>query len=195
MPPPDGSPPVLLSLDYAAQQPALPAETQDMARYVNGTLRLRTSVPDGNDGLAAASSVFRDVIIQAQVALSEGGEDDLYGVFVRSPTADLYYAFAVSIGGHVFVSSYEGDFRPLVSGPLDPEMVFSHGLGQSNRFQVVAIGPSLTFLLNGMLVTAEIVDERFAEGYLGFFVHHGSSSTHAELAAEWIQVRGVFPEG
>jgi hypothetical protein len=195
MPPPSGSPPVLLSLDYAALQPALPPAVSDAARYADTTLRVWSDVPEGNQGIAAADLMFRDVIVQAQLSMAEGGDDDLYGLFLRSPSSDLYYAFAVSPSGQVFVSSYEGEFLPLVAGPLDPDMHFGYGLGQPNRFQVVAIGPSLTFLLNSLLITAEIVDERYEEGYLGFFVHHGTRSQRAELAADWIEVRGVFPQG
>jgi hypothetical protein len=195
MPPPIGMPPVLLSLDYAKQQPALPAAVGDLAHYADAGLRIGSSIPDGSQGVAAAELVFRDTILQAQVSLAAGAEDDLYGVFVRSPTAELYYAFAVSPAGQVFVASYDGEYLPLVSGPLDPDIPFGHGLGQPNRFQVVAVGPSLTFILNGTLVTAEIVDERYAEGYLGFFVHHALTSEKAELAADWIQVRGLFPAG
>jgi hypothetical protein len=184
-----------LSLDYSTDQPPLAEDLRDLARYADGSLRIVSKVPNGSQGLAAAGSLFADVIVQAQIALSDGADDDLYGLFVRSPTSDLYYTFAVSPSGHVLVSTFENGFQPVVSGPLDPDMLFAHGLGQPNRFQVVAVGPSLTFLLNGMLITAEIVDERFREGYLGFFVHHGSSSPQAELAADWIQVRGVFAEG
>jgi hypothetical protein len=195
MPPPTGSPPVLLTLDYATQQPALPESVRDIARYEDGSLRIVSSSPDGSQGVAAAELVFRDSVLQASVSMTQGREDDLYGVFVRSPSAELYYAFAVSPTGHVYVASYDGQFAPIVSGPLDPDMLFRYGLGEPNRFQVVAVGPSLTFFLNGMLVMAEIVDERYQEGYLGFFVHHGLTSDRAELAAEWVQVRGIFASG
>jgi 3-keto-disaccharide hydrolase len=195
MPPPTGHAPVLLRLDYASYQPNLPEDILDAARYTDGTLRVFSEVPEGNQGVAATDMMFRDVIIQAQLRMSEGGDDDLYGLFLRSPSSDLYYAFAVTPSGQVLVSSYEGEFLPLVSGPLDPDMHFGYGLDQPNRFQVVTVGPSLTFMLNGMLVTAEIVDDRYQEGYLGFFVHHGTRSARAELAADWIEVRGVFPAG
>lgn len=194
MPPPTGWPPVLLNLDYATDQPPLPESVQDTAQYADGTLRITSRVPNANQGVAASEIVFRDVIIQAQVSLAAGADDDLYGLFLRSPSADLYYAFAVSPAGQVFVGSYDGEFAPLVNGPLDPGMRFAQGIGQPNELQVVAVGPSLTFILNGMLVTAEIVDERYSEGYLGFFVHHGTTSDRAELSAGWLQVRGIFPQ-
>ena len=193
MPPPTGSPPVLLSLDYATQQPALPDTVLDSARYVDGTLRVASTLPDGSHGIAAALLTFGDAIVQAELSLAEGADDDLYGLFVRSPSAELYYAFAVSPTGEVFISAYDGQYSPLAQGPLDPDMQFGGGLGQSNRFQIAAVGPSLTFILNGVALVAEIVDERFKEGYLGFFIHHGTTSERAEMAADWIEVRGVFP--
>src|SRR4051812_31526926 len=124
MPPPTGLPPVLLTLDYATQQPALAESVRDVARYVDGHLRISSSMMDGSQGIAAADLIFRDSVLQASIELAEGADDDLYGVFLRSPAAELYYAFAVSPRGHVFVACYEGEFVPLVSGPLDPDIPF-----------------------------------------------------------------------
>ncbi|HEV7662383.1 MAG TPA: hypothetical protein VGQ62_02515 [Chloroflexota bacterium] len=194
MPPPTVAPPVLLSLDYATQQPGLPELPQSVVAYTEGALRIGTDVPDGNHGIAADQTVYRDVIIQAELSLAEGDDDDLYGLFVRSPSPDFYYTFAVSPSGHVVVSRYDGEHDPLVAGPLAAEMPFARGLRQTNLFQVVAIGPSLTFLLNGMVIVSEVVEADYQEGYLGFYVHHGQQSARAEMAAHWIQVRGVFPE-
>jgi len=158
-------------------------------------LRIASSLSDGSQGIAAAQLVFSDTVVQASISLAEGASDDLYGIFLRSAATELYYVFAVSPTGHVFVACYDKEFQQTVSGPLEPDIPFGQGLGVANRFQAVAIGPSLTFILNGTLITSEIVDERYREGYLGFFVHHGLTSQRAELAAEWIQVRGVFPAG
>src|SRR5262245_27884703 len=169
MPPPTGQPVTLLNLDYASQRPALPEAVTEVAHYSDGTLRVASAIPDGSQGIAAAQMVFGDVVVQASLSLAEGADDDLYGLFLRSSAAELYYAFAVSPSGHVFVACYDNEFQPLVSGPLDPDIPFGEGLGAVNRFQAVAIGPSLTFILNGTLITAEIVDERYKEGYLGFF--------------------------
>ena len=194
MSPPTGAPPVLLSLDYVSQQPALPDLPAELVAYKDGQLRLGTSVPNGNHGIAADQTIYRDVIVQAQLSLAAGADDDLYGLFVRSPSPELYYTFAVSPSGHLVISRFDGEHDPLVAGPLAPEMPFARGVGQTNLFQVVAIGPSLTFLLNGMVVMAEVVEAEYQEGYLGFYVHHGEASERAELAAHWVEVRGVFAE-
>src|SRR5689334_6919636 len=144
MPPPSAHPSILLEADYARQQPALAEGVSEFASYLDGTLRIASTMADSSMGLAAAELVFGDAAVQASVALAEGADDDLYGIFLRSVSAQQYYAFAVSTGGHVFVACYDHEFNPLVSGPLDPDIAFAQGLGAANRFQVVAAGPSLT---------------------------------------------------
>ena len=184
----------MLSLDYAATRPNLPGVPGAIFTYDGGQLRLSADVPDSNQGIAADQTIFRDVIIQAQVSLVEGDEDDLYGIFVRSPRPDLYYAFAISPAGHVVVSRFDGSYDPLIAGPLAPDMPFEMGLRRANRLQVVALGPGLTFLVNDVVVTTEIVEEETQEGYLGYYVHHGPTSSRAVMGVDWIQVRGIFPE-
>ena len=194
MPPPTQAPPLLLNLDYAQEQPPLTDLFGTAVRYEAGQLRIAATTPDANHGLAADQTIYRDVIIQAQVSLAEGGDEDLYGLFLRSPSPDLYYTFAVSPVGVVVISRYDGQYDPLVAGARAPDMPFQKGVGQSNLFQVVALGPSLTFLLNGVVVSTELADAEYQEGYLGFYMHHGSTLARSELGADWIQIRGIFPE-
>jgi len=99
----------------------------------------------------------------------------------------------VSPGGRVVISRYDGVYHDLVNNPLAEGMPFHSGLGQANVFGVLACGPSLTFLLNNWVVTGLPVEPAYAEGYLGLYVHHAATSPHAELAADWIQVRAIFP--
>jgi hypothetical protein len=194
LPPPTGYPPVLLTLDYAHEQPPLAAAATAAAAYQSAQLRLVSGTPNGNEGFAAGDAVFRDVTVLAQLSLAAGADDDLYGLYLRSPSPNLYYTFAVSPAGQVVINRYDGAYTQVAAGPLAPDMKFERGLGEANLFQVVAIGPSLTFVLNGMVVTSVTVDPRYKEGYLGFYVHHGVKSPRAELAADWIQVRAIFPE-
>src|SRR3954469_10138228 len=173
MPLPSGHPPILLSLDYAADPPPLPSIPGTNLAYADGQFRLSIDTPDANQGIAADQTIFRDVVIQVQLSLAEGDEDDLYGIFVRSPRPDLYYAFAISPAGHVVISRFDGTYDPLIAGPLAPDMPFNMGLRQANRLQVGALGPALTFLLNDVVVSTETVEEETQEGYLGYYLHHG----------------------
>jgi hypothetical protein len=189
---PAGFPPILLSIDFADQQPALPSDVG--ARYADGQLRLAATNRDGNAGAPFSAASFRDVLLQAQVSLADGADDDLYGVYVRSPAANLYYTFALSPAGQVVISRYDGQYVPQVAGPLAADMQFARGPRQPNVFQVVAVGPSLTFILNRMVVTAVLVDPRYKEGLVGVYVHHGTTSARAEVGVDWVQVRAILPE-
>jgi len=193
-PPPTSYPAILLTLDYAKDQPPLAGPSTAAAAYQTAQLRLVSGTPNGNEGIAAGDAVFRDVVVLAQLSLAAGADDDLYGLYVRSPAPNLYYTFAVSSAGQVVISRYDGEYTQIGAGPLAPDMKFERGLGEPNLFQVVAVGPSLTFVLNGMVVTSVMVDPRYKEGFVGFYVHHGVKSPRAELAADWIQVRAIFPE-
>ena len=192
--PPTGSPPILLTLDYSADQPPIPVPATAAASYQGSQLRLVSGTPNGNEGVAAADVTFRDVIVLAQLSLAAGADDDLYGLYLRSSSPNLYYTFAITPTGVVAIHRYDGQYQQVAAGPLAPDMQFARGVGQPNLFQVVAVGPSLTFILNGMVVTSVVVDPRYKEGFLGFYVHHGGVSQRAELAADWIQVRAIFPE-
>jgi hypothetical protein len=63
---PTGWPPVLISLDYATQQPPLPESVGDPVRYDAGQLRLVSTVPDGNqvNELPAGFSVEVELIAE-----------------------------------------------------------------------------------------------------------------------------------
>ena len=82
----------------------------------------------------------------------------------------------------------------VIDGDLAPDMRFNRGLNQANVFQVVACGPNLTFILNGMVVTGVLVDPRYKEGNVGFYLRHGPTSARAELAVDWVQARAVLPD-
>lgn len=190
-PPPTGFPPILMTVDYASELPGLLGPS---ASIKDKRLHLRTSIVEGNLGYPASQRSFRDVIVEARVALVEGGEGDFYGLFLRQSSADAYYCFSMSPSGRCVVSRYDGSYHAVVDGVLAPDMTFHAGLGRPNLFQVVACGPSLTFILNHKVITGITVDPQYKEGLLGFYLHHGYRLAAAELAVDWIQVRAMLPE-
>jgi len=187
--PPSDFPPILLTVEYAKEQAG---ERSEGVEVRDGVLRISAGAPGAYKGHAASSEVFRDVVVDAQVALVEGAEDDLFGVFVRQSATSRYIAWGCSRAGRCLVASVDELPVPAVDGPLAADMRLARQLGERNRFQVVACGPSLTFVLNGMVVTGMIVDPRYKDGYAGFFLA-SMSEAPAVLAADWLQVRGVLP--
>jgi hypothetical protein len=187
--PPDGYPPILLTIDYSKEG----APAGGNATIRDGRLRVASEGPQSFRGQGVGERPFRDVVLEAQVSLSEGGENDLYGIFVRQAAEVAYYCFAVTPSARVIVGQVAGGYNPVVDGNLAPDQLFNRGIGQPNRFQVVACGPCLTFVLNGMVVTGTVVDPRYKEGYVGFYLLQ-TEPGRAELASDWIQVRAIFPE-
>ena len=190
---PTENPPILLTVDYSAGAIDDKTTLPEHISVREQQLRM-VAVRQGVDEAFAVGGPYRDTIVQARLALLEGGEGDLYGLFLRQAARDLYYRCAVSPGGHAVIGLYAGQHYDVRSGQLPPDFPFASGLGQPNLFQVVACGPNLTFILNDRVVGGVIVDVRCAEGSLGFYLHHGSRAGAAVLAADWLQARAVFPE-
>lgn len=189
-PPPAGFPPILTTVDYASEPPGLLGPT---ASIEGGRLHLRTAVVEANLGYPVSDRPFRDVIVEARMALVEGGEGDHFGLFLRQSTPDDYYCYTMSLDGRCVVSRYDGAYHPVVDGVLAPDMTFHAELGEANLFQVVACGPSLTFLLNHKVITGILVDPVCKEGFLGVYLHHGHRLAAAKLAVDWVQVRAILP--
>ena len=114
-PVPSGSPPVLLTSTTPRNSRRCPT-VGAAVRYEAGQLRIAATVPDANQRLAADQTIYRDVIVQAQVSLVEGGDDDLYGLFLRSPSARPVLHLRRLARGHVVISRYDGEYDPLVAG-------------------------------------------------------------------------------
>lgn len=190
--PPTGYPPIAFTADFR-RPPAELVVTGDNVELRDGRLHLRSAHPGSDRGFPLGPS-FRDVIIESELALVEGGDDCYYGLFVRQPDAGTYYTFAVSPAGLVWVRFRNGERTVDVAhGRLGPDMRFHTGKDARNRLAVVACGPCLTVVLNGMVVTGALVDPRCKEGFLGLYLHQGPNSPGADLAADWLQVRAIFP--
>jgi hypothetical protein len=190
--PPRGYPAILLTNDYASAERDV--EFGPTAGIRSRRLRLHTTTPHGNAGYAVGATTFRDVVVQARLCLSAGDDSDLYGLFVRQSAQDAYWCCSISPAGQCVIAVYDGQYHEALNGMLAPDVPFNRGLEQPNLFQVVACGPSLTFLVNHAIVGTIPVAPRYEEGFLGFYLHHGESSARAELAADWLQVRALFPD-
>lgn len=188
--PPLGSPAIAFTADFRAETDGVLSEHVALR---DGRLHLGAAQPGCDRGFALGPSV-RDVIIETEVALCEGGDDCYYGLFVRQAAPGTYYTFAVSPGGLVWVRFRDQDqIVDVAHGRLAADLRFYPGLHARNRLALVAAGPCLSLVLNGMMVTGTLVDPRCKEGFVGLYLHQGALSPRAELAADWLQVRALFP--
>jgi len=192
--PPSGHPPIVLDVDYARLAAAEHPQLGGQVALRDGRLHMTAAAPETDHGFAVSDRSYRDVVLQARLSLTEGGDDDYYGIFLRQAEPGLYYVFALSPAGAVWIRFCDGGaYREIAHAQLAPDLPFHRGVGQANVFQVVACGPCLTLVLNQRVITGLLVDARCKDGFLGFYLHQGATSQRAALAADWIQARGMFP--
>lgn len=190
--PPQVPPPLVLDLRYA-QGLVDGFPLPSYVRHEQGQLLLSAQAGPVNLGYAVARQTYRDVLVEAQLSLRVGQDDDFYGLFIRQSGPLHMIAFGISPSGQVLLAELAGAFKVLLNAPLDSSMRLVRGCQQPQLLSILACGPSLSFLLNRQLVTTLQVSSRYQEGYLGLFLHHERAGETAELAADWLQVRGLFP--
>jgi hypothetical protein len=177
--PPTDSPPIVLTVEYGTG---------------DGPLLVRASAADTPTGVPASDRTFRDVLVDARLTLQAGGDDTVYGLYVRQTAGASYAAWGMSPTGRIVAGVVANNaWHPMADADLAPDLPFARGLGQPNRFQVLALGPSLVFVLNGAIVTGINVDARFKEGFLGYWLLRGQQAEEAVMAVGWLQLRAVLP--
>jgi hypothetical protein len=179
-PPADQAPPVLLDADWTSEPEGLV---------------LVSPQPGNVTGQPFAERAFRDATIDAELGLLEGGEEDRYGLFFRQTGAEHYAACTINGRGELAVGLVDGG-PPLViaSGPLPPEVPFSRGVGQTNRFTIVSCGPVAAVIVNGAVVTGVSIPQTYGHGPAGALLVHTSSSPRARAGVRWAQARALLPD-
>jgi hypothetical protein len=160
----------------------------DMASVRDGTLVLRGTGVGSIAGHALPTAPLRDAVIDCVVRPVRLADDEGFGVFVRQQRPDRYVGIRVTPGRIVAISGFDGDEQPIAVGPLAEAMVLH---ADRNRMQVAAVGPSITFSLNGLVVTSVLVDPRFIDGHVGVLLEQ-RADTVPELIVEWAQLRDVW---
>jgi hypothetical protein len=175
--PPGDPPPLLLERDFGEERLWLRGDTEGRV-----------------SGQAFADARYGDLIADAVLSLEQGSDHDGYGLFVRQSTADRYAAFVVSPLGAASILLLD-DAVPLqvAGGQIPDELPFNRGLGARNRLSLVACGPSLVALVNGVALTGAGVDNRFQEGFAGALLVPGGPGVERAAAVDWVQIRAPLP--
>ncbi len=196
---PGAPPPVLFAVDFADDEALArtPLTLPNGATVAGGQLRFTADAPAVASGLPLGNRAFEDVVLQTQISLVEGGDDDRYGIFVRRPTAGpkagRFSCFAVGPNGQFVVRGFDGQvFHDVIDAELAPGLTFAPGRGDPNLFQAVTSGPQVTFLLNDQVVVGLALDLPLARGELGLFLQRGTSAPRATIAIDWIHVRALI---
>lgn len=158
-----------------------------------GRLVLRGQGPASITGHAITAAAMRDVIVDTVVCADGVAPGEGFGVFVRQSATTRYIAWRMTIDGVIVVSAMDGTESPLAAGTLAEGMVLHTGAGAANRFTVVASGPALTLVLNDLVVTSVLIDQRFVDGHAGVVLEQRRVDSAPSLAVEWFEVRALLP--
>ena len=181
-PPGRQAPPILLDLDF----------TQE----ANGEgLLLVSASPGSVTGQPFGTEAFRDAVIDVELGLLEGEDEDRYGVFFRQTAAERYAAATLTPAGELAVGLVDGG-PPLVvgGGPLPSEVPFARGAGGANRLTIVSCGPVAAVIVNGSVVSGVAIPAIYGHGAVGAILIHSSSSPTARAGVRWAQARGLLPD-
>ena len=191
MPPPAGHPKILLTREWVSEpdQEISPGVSIEAGAFV-----LRGRGSSIVTGQSITTEVVRDVVVDTVLRADGTMPGEGFGVFCRQSAPARYVSLRVSTSGLIAIATMDGSETLLAAGPLAPGMAFDAEPDASNRLTVVAAGPAITFVLNGMVVTSVIVDERYAEGYAGVFLEQRDPASSPRLAVDWFQVRSILTD-
>ena len=149
--------------------------------------------PGSATGQAFAEEDVRDVILDAELGLVEGEEEDRYGLFFRQSAEERYVACTINGAGHLSVGVVDGG-PPLVivDARLDGDVRFQQGVGATNRVTIVTCGPVAAVMVNRVAVAGAMLDARYVTGRAGALLVHTSSRPTARLAVRWAQARAII---
>jgi hypothetical protein len=179
-PPSDKAPPLLVDVDYTAQPDGL---------------AVVASQPGDVTGQPFSEAAFRDAILDAEVGLFEGTDEDHYGLFFRQTASSRYAACMITPGGQLQFGLVNGG-PPLViaGGPLPSEIPFNRGLGATNRISIVSCGPMAAVILNGAVAVGVSIPQEYGHGACGALLAHTSGTPQARVGVRWAQARALLPD-
>jgi hypothetical protein len=136
---------------------------------------------------------LRDVILDAELGLVDGEDEDRCGIFFRQTAEERYVACTINATGHLALGVVDGG-PPLViaDARLRGDVRFQTGVGVTNRLTIVACGPVAAVMVNGIAITGALLDSRYLSGRTGALLVHTSSKPQARLAVRWAQARAII---
>jgi hypothetical protein len=135
---------------------------------------------------------YGDLVLDAVLCFEQGDDHDGYGLFLRQENPDRYAAFIVSPLGAASVMILDGAPLTLAGGDIPDGMEFHRGLGARNRITLLACGPCLVPLVNGVSLTGAMLDARYTGGYAGALLVPGGPGHESVVAVDWMRVRSVL---
>ena len=176
---PAGAGPLRTILDerFAGSRAGWPNNPQSTAWFADGVYRLDARLPGQFVAVGApVPAPLRDVVVTGTFRKVGGPAGGGYGIIIRDQgpgardglsQSGRFYVFEASDRGEVGIWRRDGD-RWVDILPWTPSPVVAQG-ALPNTLTVWAMGPQLTFAVNGTQVASQR-DAALAEGTVGIFV-------------------------
>ena len=86
----------------------------------------------------------------------------------------------------------DGQPLRLAEGNIPDEIPFQRGVGARNRLSLLACGPCMIALVNGVSLTGAMLDARYTGGATGALLVPGGPGRERAAAVDWFQARAVL---
>jgi hypothetical protein len=116
---------------------------------------------------ARAGQDLSDFHLTVEASQVSGPDDNGYGVLTRMQDSDNFYLFSISGDGFYMVSKFVDGQQQLLGPNWTPSQAIQQGQA-TNTLEVICQGNTLTFLVNGQLLS-EVNDNELSKGDIGLY--------------------------
>lgn len=108
--------------------------------------------------------IFTDFDLSVEAIMLEGDRRSSYGLLFRMQDINQFYRFEITADGLFIIERRNGDssWTRLVDD-WTPSPAINQGLAVTNQLRIIAIGPTLSFYVNGNLLQT-VQDSQFRSG-------------------------------
>lgn len=134
---------------------------------VNEQMVITIATPNTIQYATLADRVFSDFNLEVDAVQHSGPPDSSYGVIFRMQDGQQFYRFDVTGSGLFMVERHDGDgtWTRLVPDWV-PTTAINQGINVPNRLKVLAVGSSLAFYVNDVLLV-QVDDPAYSGGTIG----------------------------
>jgi len=136
--------------------------------YEGGWLHVMNYTTAPIDTATMLDHYFSDFILEVEVKLVDGTDDNWQGVVCRYQDDGNYYVFNISADGYYYISRFI-DYDQTALAEATPSSYINQGWDVVNTMTVECVGNSLKLSVNGHTL-ASVTDSTFSGGDIGLLV-------------------------
>ena len=141
-------------------------EGDDIGRtaVIDEQLQIHVDAPGTLQYATLLNPSFGDFILEVDARQLAGDPDSSYGLLLRMQGPGQFYRFEITADGRYMIERHNADGswdRFLNDWTASPAI--GQGMNAPNRLRIEAVGPDMSFYVNGTLLT-KISDSQYATG-------------------------------